>query len=89
MDLSLIANAVPEIDRVARQGDLISFALSYKDLNKGLLENMNDIENDSDSLESEEEYTEVAESSSKTSCKNCLSCAFKMLSEHRLCAAAY
>jgi len=90
VELGLIANAVPEIDRVARQGDLISFALSYKDLNKGLLENMNDIENDSDSLESEEEYTEVAESSAKTTCKNCsLSCAFTLISEYRLCAAAY
>ena len=81
--------AVPEIDRVAVQDELISFESSYEDLKKGLLENMNGDENDSDSLESEEEHTEVAESSSKTSCKNCLSCAFKMLSEHRLCAAAY
>jgi len=51
---------------------------------------MNNNENDSDSMGSEEEYTEVAESSAKTTCKNCsLSCAFTLLSEYRLCAAAY
>jgi len=49
---------------------------------------MNDNENDSDSLESEEEYTEVAESSAKTTCKNCLSCAVALLPEYRLHAAA-
>jgi len=74
---------------VALQDELISFASSYKDLKKGLLENMNDNKNDSDSLESEEEYAEVAESSAKTTCKNCLSCTFKLLPEYRLCAAAY
>jgi len=73
--------------RVALQDELISFASSYKDLKKGLLENMND--NDSDSLESEKEYTEVAEASAKTTCKNCLSCTFKLVPEYRLCAAAY
>jgi len=41
------------------------------------------------SLESEVEYTEIAESSAKTICKHCLSCAFKLLPEYRLCAAAY
>jgi len=88
-ELSLIANAVPEIDRVALQDELISFASSYKDPEEGLRENMNDNENDSDSLESEEEYTEVAETSAKTTCKNCLSCAFNLLPQCRLCAAAY
>ena len=63
VELSLIANAVSEIDTVALQDELISFASSYKDPKKGLLENMNDNENDSDSLESEVEYTEIAESS--------------------------
>ena len=84
----MIAYAVSEIDKVALQDELISFALSYKDLKKGLLENMNDNENDSDSLESEGEYTEVTESSAKTICKNCLSCAFKLLSEYKVCATA-
>ena len=60
---------------------MFHFASSYKDLKKGLLENMNDNENDSDRLESEEEYTEVAKSSEKTTCKNCFSCAFTLLSE--------
>ena len=55
-ELSLIVNAVPDIDRMALQDELISFASSYKDLKKGLLENMNDNENDSYSLESDEEY---------------------------------
>ena len=68
MELSLFANAVPEIGRVALQDELISFASSYKDLKKGLIENMNDKENESDSLESEKEYTEVPESSAKTTC---------------------
>ena len=67
MELRLFANAVPEIDRVALQDELISFASNYKDLKKGLLENMNDNENDSDSLQSEE-FTEVPESSAKTAC---------------------
>ena len=49
---------------------------------------MNNNENDSDKLESEKKYTEVAESSEKTLCKNCFSCAFKLSSEYRLCAAA-
>ena len=89
VDLSLIANAVPEIDRVAQQEELISFPSSYKDLKKGLLENMNDNESDSDSLESEENFPEVAETSAKTICKNRLSCTFKLTSEYRLCAAAY
>jgi len=88
-ELGLIANAVPEIDRVALQDELISFTSSYKELKKGLLKSMNDSENDSGSLESEEEYTKVDESSAKKTCKNCLSCAFKLLSEYRLCAAAY
>ena len=58
---------------MALLNELISFASSYKDLKKGLLENMNDNENDSDSLQSEKEYTEVPESSAKTTCclKNC------------------
>lgn len=89
IELGLIANAIPEIDIVALQDELISFASSYKDLKKGLLENINDNENDSDSLDSEEEDTNVTQSSAKTTCKNCLSCAFKLLSEYRLCAAAY
>jgi len=50
---------------VALQDELISFAASYKDLKKGLLENVNDNETDSESLESEEEYTEVAESQAR------------------------
>ena len=68
MELRLFTNAVPEIDRVALLNELISFASSYKDLKKGLLENMNDNENDSDSLQSEKEYTEVPKSSAKTAC---------------------
>ena len=68
MELRLFTNAVPEIDRVALLNELISFASSYKDLKKGLLENMNNNENDSDSLQSEKEYTEVPESSAKTTC---------------------
>ena len=55
MELILIVNAVPEIDRVALQDELISFASSYKDLKKRLLEKMNDNENDSDRLDSEED----------------------------------
>ena len=47
VELSLIANAVLEIDRVVPQDELVSFASSYKHLKKGLLENMNDNENDS------------------------------------------
>ena len=91
VELSLIANAVPEIYKSGTRGqdELVSFTSSYKNLKKGLLENMNDNENDSASLESEAEYTEIAESYAKTTCKNCLSCAFKLLSEYRLCAAAY
>ena len=46
VELSLIANTVSEIDRVALEDKLISFASNYKDLKKGLLENMNDNEND-------------------------------------------
>ena len=46
VELSLIAKAVSEIDRVAQQDELISLASSYEDLKKGLLENMNDNEND-------------------------------------------
>ena len=79
--LSLIANAVPEIDRVILQDELISFASSYKDLKKGLLENMNDNKNHSGRLESAEEFTEVPESSEKTTCENCFSCAFTLLAE--------
>ena len=89
VELSLIANALPEIDRMARQDELISFASSYKDMKKRLLENMNDSANDSDRLESEEEYAEVAELSEKKTYKNCFSCGFKFLSEYRLCVAAY
>ena len=77
----MIVNAVPEIDRVVLQDKLVSFASSYKDLKKGLLENKNDNENDSERLESEEEYTEVPESSEKTARKNCFLCAFTWLSE--------
>ena len=55
----MIDNAVSEIDIVALQDELISFASSNKDPKKGLLENMNDNENDSNSLELNREYTEV------------------------------
>ena len=48
LELSLSTNTVLKIDRVALQDELISFALSYKDLKKGLLENMNNNTNDSD-----------------------------------------
>ena len=58
MELRLFTNAAPEIDRVALLNELISFASSYKDLKKELLENMNDNENDLDSLQSEKEYSE-------------------------------
>ena len=68
MELRLFTNTVPEIDRVALLNELILFASSYKDLKKGLLENMNNNKNDSDSLQSEKEYTEVPESSAKTAC---------------------
>ena len=71
VELILIANAVQEIDKVALQNKLISLASSYKDLKKGLLENINGNANDSDRLKSEEEYAEVAESSEKKTCKNC------------------
>ena len=71
------------------QDKLISFASIYKDMKKGLLENMNNKANNLNRLKSEEEYTKVAESSAKTTCKN-FSCAFKLLlSDHRLYAAAY
>ena len=50
---------------------------------------MYDNENDLDSLKSEEEYTEVSELCDKTTCKNHLSCAYKLVSEYRLCPAAY
>ena len=83
--LSLIANAVQEIDSLELQDELILIASSCKDL----LENMNDYANDSDRLKSEEEYTEVADSPEKTACKNFFSRTFKLLSEYRLCAAAY
>ena len=53
MELSLIVNSVSEIDKVALQDDLISLGSSYKDLKKGLLNNLNDNENDLDCLESE------------------------------------
>ena len=68
MEQSLFANAIPEIDRVALQDELLSFTSSYKNLKKRLLENINNNENDSDSLESEKEYTEVSESSARTTC---------------------
>ena len=50
IELSLITNAIPEIDRVVLQDELVSFVPSYKGLKKGLLESMNDNENDSDRL---------------------------------------
>ena len=50
VELGLIATIVPEIDKVALQNELISFASTYKDLKKGLQENMNKNENDSDRL---------------------------------------
>ena len=81
VEISLIANAVPEIERVVLQDELVSFASSYKDLKKGLQKNMNDNENDSDRLESEKKGTEVDESSEQTTCKNYFSCAFTLLSE--------
>ena len=70
----MIATTVPEIDKVALQNELISFVLTYKDLKKGLQENMNKNENDSNRLQSEEKYTEVVELSQKTTCKNCFLC---------------
>ena len=60
VELSFIANAISKIDRVALQDELILFTLSYKDLKKELLENMNDSANDSDRLELEKDYTKVA-----------------------------
>ena len=60
VELSFIANSISKIDRVALQDELILFTLSYKDLKKELLENMNDSANDSDRLELEKDHTKVA-----------------------------
>ena len=83
INLTTIAETLPEIDTVSLKAQLLSFALNYHQLRQGLFpgndDSLSDLSDDSD----DEEDVENA------ACKNCLSCAFCLLSQYKLCSTAY
>ncbi|XP_068122030.1 zinc finger MYM-type protein 1-like [Hyperolius riggenbachi] len=98
IQLNVISEAVPIIDPVALREELISFASSYKNIRKGLLDHDGDDEESEEvGLVSDLEEQQISSTSEpstmsgvkKDSCKNCMSCAFKLLYEYRLCSAAF
>ena len=88
--LGLIAKAIPDIDITELRQELISFASSYNRLKIGLLEEEYDSENEIDVDSDDEECKESTESTTKKeSSKDCVSCAFKILSEFKSCSTSY
>ena len=92
IDLGLIARAIPDINIIELREELVAFASSYNYLKMGLfdkeIESENEIEFGIDS--DEEECNEsTASRTKKEICKDCVSCAFKILSEFNSCSATY
>lgn len=86
IDLSLIREAVPEIDCTSLQQELVSFASVYSDLKKGLFEETL-ATMAVESLECDDDLTE--ENVASKACRNCLSCVLKLLCQYRLLSSAY
>ena len=91
INLTTIAEALPEVDTVSLKEELLSFASNYHQLKQGLLPgNDNDLSDLSDYGDDDED----GESPSKVmvkeaACKNCFSCTFRLLSQYKLCSTAY
>ncbi|CAH2276954.1 zinc finger MYM-type 1-like [Pelobates cultripes] len=87
-----ISTAVPEIDGPVLREELISFASSYRNLSRGLFDS--DDETLSSAGEEEPDFSDSEPSACKPSmkklcCQKCMSCAFKLLFQYRLCSSAY
>lgn len=98
IQLNFRSEAIPEIDSVALREELISFTSSYKNIRKGLLNDSDDEESEELDLDLdlEEQHTSSSAGPStstaavkKDSCKNCVSWAFKLLYQYRLCSVAF
>ena len=91
INLTTIAEALPEIDTVSLKAELLSFASNYHQLKQGLFpgndDNRSDLSDDSDDEEDVENPSKVMVK--EAACKNCLSCAFRLLSHYKLCSTAY
>ena len=95
INLTTIAEALPEVDTISLKEELLSFASNYHQLKQGLFPSNDD--NLSDLPDYSTDEGEDGESPSKeaacmvkeAACKNCLSCAFRLLSQYQLCSTAY
>ena len=90
INLTTIAKALPEVGTISLKEEiaLLSVASNYHQLKQGLFpgndENLTDL---SDYSDDEEDPTKVRVK--EAACKNCLSCAFRLLSQYKLCSTAY
>ena len=91
VNLTTIAEALPEVDTISLKEELLSFASNYHQLKQGLLpsndDNLSDLPDYSDEEEDGESPSKVMVK--EAACKNCLSCAFRLLSQYQLCSTAY
>lgn len=91
INLTTIGEALPEVDKVSLKEELLSFALNYHKLKQGLLPgNHEDLSEQSDYSEEDEDGDNPSKVMVKVAaCKNCLSFAFRLLSQYKLCSTAY
>ena len=91
INLTTIAEALPEVDTISLKEELLSFASNYHQLKQGLFpsndDNLSDLPDYSDEEEDGESLSKVMVK--EAACKNCLSCAFRLLSQYQLCSTAY
>ena len=82
INLTTIAEALPEVDTISLKEELLSFASNYHQLKHGLFpsndDNLSDLPDYSDEEEDGESPSKVMVK--EAACKNCLSCAFRLLS---------
>ena len=77
INLTTIAEALPEVDTISLKEELLSFASNYHQLKQGLFpsndDNLSDLPDYSDEEEDGESPSKVMVK--EAACKNCLSCA--------------
>ena len=90
-NLTTIAEALPQVDTISLKAELLSFASNYHQLKQALFpgndDNLSDLSDDSDDEEDVENPSKVLVKEAAS--KNCLSCAFLLLSQYKLCSTAY
>ena len=84
--MSFICSAVPEIDAVSLSEELLSFASVYSELKQGLLDDTAAVSGKNMDGELEDDLN--GESVKQMSCKNCLSCALRLLCQYRMISSA-